>query len=724
MSRRISLAQRVIPHHRRAAWRYGTKPSFINPRPSSIVARHISTMSDYLADSDAPVVPLAVKPHFEALSAQEQRYAHHLSRASHYGTRVVLRQVSPESEHIYDLIVTIHSAIDGKWDTLASKAGVSDTEVTQFLEYASQFLSNLGNYKSFGDAKFIPRLSEEAFGKIASVDAKAGAMFDIVREPLYSTEPQESTLLGYPDAGHITSYYSKNVTKKEVEAVQKLMEANKILAENTRLFKDGDKLVLHIASASSSPNGEFKPEYNLDDGTKVEIKYGDHSAEFEKIAREIESAKQYAANDTQKKMLDAYAQSFSNGSMEAHKESQRHWVKDIGPKVETNIGFIETYRDPAGVRGEWEGLVAMVNKEQTEKFGNLVNNAKNYISQLPWDAAFEKDTFTPPDFTSLEVMTFAGSGIPAGINIPNYDDIRLTVGFKNVSLGNVLSAKAPNEKSTFLTPEDEKLFDEYRGPAFEVQVGIHELLGHGTGKLLSENHDGTFNFDHKNPPVSPLTGKPVETYYRKGQTWGSVFGAIAGSYEECRAETVAMYLACDRSLLKIFGHEGQEAEDVLYVAYLLMARAGLLALEFYDPRSAKWGQPHMQARFSILKSFLRAGDGFVKLEYTKPDYSDLVIKLDRSKIETVGKKAVGDYLQKLHVFKTTADFDNGSKLYADMTTVEEDIGKFRDAVLAAKRPRKQFVQVNTSLDSNGNVILHEYEPSYAGMIESFVQRNV
>ena len=685
-----------------------------------------SAAKQLVADSQAPVCNLQVLQHFNKLSEKEKRYAHHMSRACHHGTRIVLRQVSAESEGIYDLILAIHGGGNGDWERFANAGGITVNDVELFLEYASQFLANLGNYKSFGDTKYVPRVSASAFGKLAAA-VYASELFDRVKDAIYKTQPEHANMLGYPDCGYVTGYYSEDVTQAEIAAIQKITTKQGILPENSRVFKTGPGM-FEFRIASALPTGQAGL-YELENGLgQVKLVYGEHAKEMKEIVRELEQAREFAENKTQVQMLDAYIESFRTGSMDAHKESQKFWVKDLGPKVETNIGFIETYRDPSGVRGEWEGLVAMINKERTKKFESLVNNAKKYIDQLPWPREFEKDIFTAPDFTSLEVLTFAGSGIPAGINIPNYDDVRLTVGFKNVSLGNVLSAKGSNEKTTFLSQEDTEVYDKWHSEAFEMQVGIHEFLGHGTGKLLAQNSDGTFNFE--SPPVSPITGKPVTTFYKAGETWGSVFGAMAASYEECRAETVAMYLATDKSILEIFGHvDKEEADAVLYVAYLQMARAGLLALEFWDPTSKKWGQAHMQARYSILQAFLQAppspnGERFVELVHSKPDYSDLTLKLNKDLICSIGKDSMKEYLEKIHIYKCSADYASGKELYDRMTKVDETMQRYRDVVMARKLPRKQFVQANTFIQEGGNVELKEYEASVRGMIQSFSDRRV
>lgn len=295
----------------------------------------------------------------------------------------------------------------------------------------------------------------------------------------------------------------------------------------------------------------------------------------------------------------------------------------------------------------------------------------------------------------------------------------------------MLGAKAPNEPIPFIRPEDLDVYQENRDAAFEVQVGIHELLGHGSGKLLQETSPGQYNFAHRSPPLNPLTSAPITTHYKPNETYSSVFGPTASSYEECRAECVAMALSCEFPILAVFGHGDGSADmhgkagDILYTSYLSMARAGVLAMESWDPKSDKWGQIHMQARFAILKTFLETGDGFCVLDYKEEDLSDLTIKLDREKILSHGRPAVEAFLQKLHIYKATADVEAGKKLYERMTKVE---GKFwregvRGEVLKKKTPRKVFVQGNT-VEEEGRVVLREYEASMEGMVRSWAEREI
>ena len=89
-------------------------------------------------------------------------------------------------------------------------------------------------------------------------------------------------------------------------------------------------------------------------------------------------------------------------------------------------------------------------------------------------------------------------------------------------------------------------------------------MGHSTDKLLQETSPGEYNFNHAKPPINPITNEPVSMWYKPNETWGSVFGDLAASYEECHANLVAIYLGGEKDLLSIFGHASdQEAEDVL-----------------------------------------------------------------------------------------------------------------------------------------------------------------
>lgn len=52
-------------------------------------------------------------------------------------------------------------------------------------------------------------------------------------------------------------------------------------------------------------------------------------------------------------MIGEYLDHFRTGDMQKHIESQKYWIQDKGPIIETNIGFIESYLDPLKIRAEF-----------------------------------------------------------------------------------------------------------------------------------------------------------------------------------------------------------------------------------------------------------------------------------------------------------------------------------------------------------------------------------
>ena len=112
-----------------------------------------------------------------------------------------------------------------------------------------------------------------------------------------------------------------------------------------------------------------------------------------------------------------------------------------------------------------------------------------------------------------------------------------------------------HSNAPFVYESERKRFLLHLQKSENQKIAIHELLGHGSGKLLTAaSPAGVANFDVGNPPVSPLTMRPILTWYKKGETYNGVFGDMATSMEECRAECVAAYLMFESELLAIFGY--------------------------------------------------------------------------------------------------------------------------------------------------------------------------
>jgi len=103
--------------------------------------------------------------------------------------------------------------------------------------------------------------------------------------------------------------------------------------------------------------------------------------------------------------------------------------------------------------------------------------------------------------------------------------------------------------------------------------------------------------------------------------------------------------------------------------------------------------------------------------------SDLKLHLDKTKILSHGKPAISSFLQKLHIYRSTADVKNGTELMEAMTAVDGYFLRVREVVWQKRQPRRLFVQPNTKI-VDGEVVLADYEESCAGVIHSLAERGL
>ena len=457
---------------------------------------------------EIPVLNLNFKEAFLQLNNKEKKYAYYLYKACWAGFPIVLFQVSHESPFLFIIYQNFFSSFKPfnqlKSTIQNTNKDITDEDYKNFIEFAAKCYSNGGNYESFGKRKFISELPIEKFESILKTSQtyqEISEIWEKVKNLIYENSSSFKTI-NLEEKNGKNAYYLGGIKEEEIKMIDQYLQQKNIDPLNTRLLKVKDnKFVVLIGSA------EEKEEQWTE---QITAQYGEFSSLLKRVNQNLTEAMKYCYNDIEKKMFELYIESFNTGSIEKHKDSQRQWVKNKHPLIETNIGWIETYIDPLGVRGYYEGFVALTDKEKSKKFNTLVENAEKLIGTFPWSKDFEKPVFTPPDFIALDILCFASDSCPIGINIPNYQDVQETDGFKNVSLTNAYPT-FKGDRLRFANEQDKELLTKFGQLAMVVIVAGHELLGHGSGKLLRMTKENEYNFE-KGKLINPLTNSPVDKW--------------------------------------------------------------------------------------------------------------------------------------------------------------------------------------------------------------------
>jgi dipeptidyl-peptidase-3 len=632
---------------------------------------------DIRCKTPVKVGDLHVEKIIPTLSEAELRYATYLSLSTWAGFPLLALQCSRESLGIHNFI----SAFLTNYPRSALVSALNDPRsgILYLLEFAATFYDNGSNYIGYGDYKFIPRISKpDLIALVTPYPDVLSALLPIT-DALYSDDASVRTFGWHPNGA--TAYYEpRNFTQAEQEGIDALLTAHQVRKENTIIFREATRYAVKRICVDVDDVGFSVGTFN---NLPVFVTKGLYADAVQKVVRWLTPVRDSALNDVERAMYSALLRHYETGDVAAHVEYSRLWVGDVDPPVEHYQGFVESYREPSGVRAEWEGIVAAVNARDSEFLHRFVAAAPSVLPLLPYPPSYERGNFSPPSYNAIDLITSAASFPFQGINIPNYDEIRLSVGFKNVTLVNFIDALGANAAEfPFLTDDILETFVPYVTQSRVLGIAVHELYGHGAGRQLTED-----DVAGGRVPDLLAPGKAVETFWRPGETYQEVFGSIQGPYEECRAETTALHLGFRDEVLEMYGIP-MEQRRVFRVCYLLiMMHAAIVGLPTYVPETREWKQPHSQARFVILRAIYKWGDG--GLEVKKID-GKFKLTVNPEKWDSV-VDAIRRLLIHLNFFKAARLVDSAKEFFGELSALDDFWIEVREAALSRSVARKCYL---------------------------------
>ncbi|MCQ2160459.1 MAG: dipeptidyl peptidase 3 [Bacteroidales bacterium] len=591
-------------------------------------------------------------PGFESLSLQQKKLVYYLSEAAQWGRDILWDQNCRYNIPIRNICEDVF--VNYKGDR-------NDPQWKAFEQYMKQIWFANGIHHHYSNAKFKPGFSRDWLA------AQAGeipadimdAIFDQAVMPIKVNQADGVDVI----KESATNFY-EGVSQKEVEAFYAAMKDPKdktpvMFGLNSKLVKEDGKLV--------------------EKTWKIGGMYGET---IEHIVYWLEKASEVAENAEQKAVIEKLISYYRSGDLKEFDEYSILWLKDLDSKVDFVNGFIESYGDPLGLRGSWEGLVNFKDSVNTARTVVISDNAQWFEDHSPIDDRFRKPVVKGVTAKVITAAMLAGDSYPStaiGINLPNSNWIRAEHGSKSVSIDNITAAydaaSAGNgfgEEFMWSAEEIEraKKFGHYTD---NVHTDLHECLGHGSGQLL--------------PGVDP------DALKEHGST-----------LEEARADIFALYYMADPKLIELGVMPDPEAYKAAY--YQQMMNGLMTQLVRIEP-GENLEEAHMRNRALIAYWTLERAskdEGTPALAFEKKDGKTYVKINDYEKLRTY----FGELLGELQRIKSEGDYEAGRQLVenygvkVDKTLHAEVLSRYAALDLA---PYRGFVnpRYEPVCDAQGNI---------------------
>jgi len=569
---------------------------------------------------------------FNELTLLEKITAYYLYRAAVAG-----RDITYDQHHKNAL--EIRKILDG---IVSNPAEINPEVFNKILDYTKLFWVNNGMYNDRTREKFVPEVDFDSFVEAAKTALKNGAdiglrpgesveeklqalgstMFDASFEPLLankSPKPGEDVL-----ETSANNLY-EGVTAGEARAFQDIAR-NPL---NSKLVKQGGQLIelVYRAGGGSIPPGMY-------------------ASELSNIIKEFEAAVPFTT-EAQKKTMSELVTYFRTGDLDDFRNYNIAWLQD-DPVVDFINGFIEVYLDVLGQKGEYEGGIFFVDRENTQLMKGLAENAQYFEERMPWEDMYKKSKQEVPVANSINLIVGTG-GLgpmsPIGINLPNEQALRETYGSKSVLLSNITMASSaavgPKGVNEFALPEERQAAVQYGEAYSRAEVAMHEVVGHGSGKV--------------NPGLQADPATLLGDYY--------------SAMEETRAELVALYHMFDPKLIEMGMLPNREAAEAAYRAY---ARGDMVQLRRITTGDVITDD-HMKASHLIVQYLMRKTGVIEKVNVDGKSYYKV------TDIEGM-REGIAELLSEVMRIKGEGDYD-AIKVLIDTYGTKIDT-ELRDEVIA------------------------------------------